>query len=78
MLEPEQHARHNGAMPDERQDARPLLIKRYAKRRLYNTATSTYVSLDDLVAMVLSGERFKVVESETGDDITRTILDRLH
>ena len=55
-----------------------MLIKRYAGRRLYNTATLTYLSLDDLANMVLSGQRFVVVESETGDDITRVILDRLH
>lgn len=52
-----------------------LLIKRYAGRRLYNTATSTYLSLDDLTAMVLRGQRFIVRDAETGGDITRAILD---
>ena len=65
-------------MPNEHQEDSSVLIKRYAGHRLYNTATSAYVSLDDLANMLLSGQRFVVVESETGDDITRAILDRLH
>jgi len=62
-------------MPDKR---REVLIKRYAGRRLYNTATLTYLSLDDLEGMVLDGQRFIVLESETGEDITRGVLNRLH
>jgi polyhydroxyalkanoate synthesis repressor PhaR len=55
-----------------------ILIKRYAGRRLYNTVNSIYVTLDDLSNMILAGERFTVRDAETGTDITRDILDRLH
>jgi polyhydroxyalkanoate synthesis repressor PhaR len=72
-----QPAEHAAGM-ENRLQTNPALIKRYAGRRLYNTATSTYVTLDDLADMVLSGHRFVVRESETGADITREILDRLH
>lgn len=54
-----------------------ILIKRYAGRRLYNTATSTYVSLDDLADTVLNHQRFLVKDAEAGTDITREILDRI-
>lgn len=52
-----------------------MLIKRYAGRRLYNTATTTYVSLNDLQQMVLDGIRFDVRDAKTGEDITRAVLD---
>jgi polyhydroxyalkanoate synthesis repressor PhaR len=52
----------------------PIVIKRYAYRRLYNTGTATYVSLDDLAGMVRLGEDFIVREAGTGEDITRSIL----
>jgi hypothetical protein len=55
-----------------------VLIKRYAGRRLYHTVNATYVTRDDLANMILAGDRFTVREAETGTDITRTILDRLH
>jgi len=55
-----------------------ILIKRYAKRRLYNTTSFTYVSLGDLADMVLRQQRFVVRDAETDDDITGEILDRLH
>jgi polyhydroxyalkanoate synthesis repressor PhaR len=55
-----------------------VLIKRYANRRLYNTVSSTYVTLAYLSNMILGGERFIVRDAETGADITRDILDRLH
>ena len=56
----------------------PVLIKRYDNRRLYNTVTAAYVTLDDLESMVLSGEEFVVRDAQTGEDITRVLLDRLH
>jgi len=52
----------------------PITIKKYANRRLYNTGTSTYVTLEDLAAMVKSGENFLVYDAKTGDDITRSVL----
>ena len=52
----------------------PVTIKKYANRRLYNTGTSTYVTLEDLAAMVKSGEDFVVYDAKTGEDITRSVL----
>jgi polyhydroxyalkanoate synthesis repressor PhaR len=52
----------------------PITIKKYANRRLYNTGTSTYVTLEDLAAMVKNGEDFVVYDAKTGDDITRFVL----
>ena len=52
----------------------PTTIKKYANRRLYNTGTSTYVTLEDLAAMVKNGEDFLVYDAKSGDDITRSVL----
>src|SRR6202047_292004 len=52
----------------------PITIKKYANRRLYNTGTSTYVTLEDLAAMVKGGEDFIVHDAKTGEDITRSVL----
>jgi len=52
----------------------PVTIKKYANRRLYNTGTSTYVTLEDLAAMVKTGEDFVVFDAKTGEDITRSVL----
>src|ERR1700709_1137149 len=52
----------------------PTTIKKYANRRLYNTGTSTYVTLEDLAAMVKDGEDFIVYDAKSGDDITRSVL----
>jgi polyhydroxyalkanoate synthesis repressor PhaR len=52
----------------------PITIKKYANRRLYNTGTSTYVTLEDLATMVKSGEDFLVYDAKTGEDITRQVL----
>jgi polyhydroxyalkanoate synthesis repressor PhaR len=52
----------------------PTTIKKYANRRLYNTGTSTYVTLEDLASMVKEGEDFLVYDAKTGDDITRSVL----
>ena len=56
----------------------PVLIKRYDKRRLYNTWTGGYVTLNDLADMVLHGEKFVVKDAHTGEDVTRALLDRPH
>jgi polyhydroxyalkanoate synthesis repressor PhaR len=55
----------------------PVTIKKYANRRLYNTGTSTYVTLEDLAAMVKTGEDFVVYDAKTGDDITRSVLTQI-
>jgi polyhydroxyalkanoate synthesis repressor PhaR len=60
------------AKPEE-----PIVIKKYANRRLYNTGTSTYVTLEDLAAMVKKGEEFVVVDAKSGDDITRFVLTQI-
>src|SRR6476620_601018 len=52
----------------------PVIIKKYANRRLYNTGTSTYVTLEDLAAMVKKGEDRVVYDAKTGEDITRSVL----
>ncbi len=55
-------------------DKEPTTIKKYANRRLYNTGTSTYVTLEDLAEMVKSGEDFVVFDAKSGEDITRAVL----
>src|SRR5215467_6358861 len=52
----------------------PVTIKKYANRRLYNTGTSTYVTLEDLAALVKAGDDFVVYDAKTGEDITRSVL----
>ena len=52
----------------------PVTIKKYANRRLYNTGTSTYVTLEDLAVMVKNGEDFVVFDAKSGDEITRSVL----
>lgn len=53
------------------------IIKKYANRRLYNTGTSTYVTLEDLAVMVKNEEDFTVVDAKTGEDITRSVLTQI-
>jgi len=55
-------------------DAKPLLIKRYASRRLYNTETSDYVTLEDIAAFIRAGREVQIVDLKTGDDLTRQYL----
>jgi polyhydroxyalkanoate synthesis repressor PhaR len=55
-------------------EKKPTTIKKYANRRLYDTGTSTYVTLEDLAGMVKRGEDFVVCDAKTGDDITRPVL----
>src|ERR1700686_4243716 len=52
----------------------PTTIKKYANRRLYNTGTSTYVTLEDLATMVKDGEKFVVYDAKTNEDITFSVL----
>ena len=52
----------------------PITIKKYANRRLYNTGTSTYVTLEDLATMVKQGEDFVVYDAKSSEDITRSVL----
>jgi polyhydroxyalkanoate synthesis repressor PhaR len=55
----------------------PVAIKKYANRRLYNTTTSSYVTLEDLAGMVKQGEDFVVHDAKTGEDITRSVLTQI-
>jgi polyhydroxyalkanoate synthesis repressor PhaR len=55
----------------------PITIKKYANRRLYNTATSSYVTLDHLCQMVKDGVEFVVFDAKSGDDITRSVLTQI-
>ena len=59
------------------EDKEPVTIKKYANRRLYNTGTSTYVTLEDLATMVKNGEDFAVFDAKTGEDITRSVLTQI-
>jgi len=52
----------------------PLLIKRYASRRLYNTETSDYVTLDDIATFIRSGREVQIIDLKSGDDLTRQYL----
>ncbi len=52
----------------------PRLIKKYPNRRLYDTKTSTYITLNDVKALVVASESFKVQDAKSGDDLTRSIL----
>ncbi|MDQ0456674.1 polyhydroxyalkanoate synthesis repressor PhaR [Rhizobium paknamense] len=54
-----------------------IIIKKYANRRLYNTGTSTYVTLDDLAKMVKRGEDFVVQDAKSGEDITHSVLTQI-
>jgi polyhydroxyalkanoate synthesis repressor PhaR len=55
----------------------PVIIKKYANRRLYNTETSSYITLEHLAAMVRENRDFKVVDAKSGDDITRSVLTQI-
>jgi len=57
--------------------AEPVIIKKYANRRLYNTSTSSYVTLDDLAGMVREKQDFVVFDAKTNDDITRSVLTQI-
>ena len=56
------------------EDQNPLLIKRYASRRLYNTETSDYVTLEDIAGFVRNGRDVQIVDLKSGDDLTRQYL----
>lgn len=56
------------------EDKKPLLIKRYASRRLYNTETSDYVTLEDIAGFIREGREVQIVDLKSGDDLTRQYL----
>jgi polyhydroxyalkanoate synthesis repressor PhaR len=55
----------------------PVIIKKYANRRLYNTSSSSYITLDDLSKMTREGIEFQVLDAKTGSDITHSILTQI-
>jgi polyhydroxyalkanoate synthesis repressor PhaR len=65
------------AEADEKAATKVAKVKKYANRRLYNTATSSYVTLDELSQMVRKGEEFSVEDAKTGEDITRSVLTQI-
>jgi len=69
----------NTARADTAHDAprQPVVVKKYANRRLYNTESSSYVTLEDLAGMVRLGRDFIVFDAKTGDDITRSVLTQI-
>jgi len=65
------------ARSKNQEDDATVVIKKYANRRLYNTATSSYVTLDHLAEMVKDGVEFVVFDAKSGDDITRSVLTQI-
>ena len=63
--------------PGEQKALPPIVVKKYANRRLYNTDTSSYVTLDDLAAMVRDGRDFVVYDAKSGEDLTRSVLTQI-
>ena len=55
----------------------PVVVKKYANRRLYNTESSSYITLDNLADMVRQGRNFVVYDAKSGDDITRSVLTQI-
>lgn len=66
-----------GPEADSDNPGKPIVIKKYANRRLYNTANSAYVTLDSLSDMVREGQDFLVQDARTGEDITRSVLTQI-
>jgi polyhydroxyalkanoate synthesis repressor PhaR len=62
---------------DNPNQTKPVVVKKYANRRLYNTATSSYVTLDDLAKMIKEGGDFVATDAKTGEDITRSVLTQI-
>jgi polyhydroxyalkanoate synthesis repressor PhaR len=62
---------------DNPTEAKPVVVKKYANRRLYNTATSSYVTLEDLAKLIKEGGDFVASDAKTGEDITRSVLTQI-
>ena len=72
MADPAHKETDNGAVP-----VPPVVVKKYANRRLYNTESSSYITLDNLAEMVRAGRDFVVYDAKSGDDITRGVLTQI-
>lgn len=66
-----------GSQPKETQAGSPVVVKKYANRRLYNTETSSYITLDNLAEMIRAGRDFAVYDAKSGEDITRGVLTQI-
>lgn len=64
-------------MSDEAPKSEPVIIKKYANRRLYDTGSSSYITLEHLGEMTRKGIEFKVVDAKTGEDLTRSVLTQI-
>ncbi len=60
-----------------RKEGDPVIVKKYANRRLYNTSSSSYITLDDLAGMVRDNVEFQVLDAKSGEDITHSILTQI-
>src|SRR5437879_13646091 len=69
--------RMTSSSSDQPAGGTPVVVKKYANRRLYNTATSSYVTLDDLAKLIKEGGDFVAHEAKTGEDITRSVLTQI-
>ena len=67
----------NSSNRDNPTEAKPVVVKKYANRRLYNTATSSYVTLEDLAKLIKEGGDFVASDAKTGEDITRSVLTQI-
>src|ERR1700685_2866199 len=76
MADPAQKETDAGAAPGGAQ-VPPVVVKKYANRRLYNTESSSYITLENLADMVRAGRDFVVYDAKTGDDITRGVLTQI-
>src|ERR1700729_1082401 len=72
MAEPAPKEMNAGAAP-----VPPVVVKKYANRRLYNTESSSYITLENLAEMVRAGRDFVVYDAKTGEDITRGVLTQI-
>ncbi len=64
-------------MADEHEERKPVLIKKYPNRRLYDTSTSSYIVLDDVIELVKADIPFIIQDKKSGEDITRIILSQI-
>ena len=64
-------------MADTAEPPEPVIVKKYANRRLYNTDSSSYITLEHLAAMTREGREFKVLDAKSGDDITHQVLTQI-
>jgi len=73
----ERNARSDAGTGGTDAPAQPVVVKKYANRRLYNTESSSYVTLDDLAGMVRQGRDFVVYDAKSGEEITRSVLTQI-